>query len=428
MKVSLLEKIVKKFSKDEFLRNISILTGGTVFAQLVMVLALPILTRLYSPQDFELLAVYSALISIATVGACLRFNIAIPLPKQDSDAMALLFLASIAAFIFSALLGLVVLTFPAEIAGLLDQPTLRPYLWMLPVGVLFASLYDAAQFWASRKKRFVLITHTRIVRSLAGASTQIGYGATQASPFGLLFGHMLYSGVGFVSLWRSIWRDDIRVLRNISLTRLKLVARSYRRYPHKSVPEALFNTMSVELPVVLIAASAVGPEAGFLMVALRVIGMPMAFIGSSVGQVYLVEAPEHQRQGLLREFTLKTMSRLFLVGMPPLVIFGSLAPFLFPIVFGSEWDRAGVIVAWLAPAFVLQFVASPVSMVLHVIDDVMLAMWVQLLGMVIRVGSVTLGLLFFPNLVTEIFAISGVLFYSLFILVILAQLKVLEEH
>jgi O-antigen/teichoic acid export membrane protein len=322
---------VNKFSKNEFLRNVSILTSGTVFAQLVMVLALPVLTRLYSPQDFDLLAVYAALINIASVGACLRFNIAIPLPKRDSDAMALLYLASIAAFIFSALLGLVVLIFPTEIASLLNQPSLQAYFWMLPAGVLFASLYDAAQFWASRKKRFGLITHTRIVRSIFGASTQLGYGATLVSPFGLLFGHMLYSGFGFVSLWRSIWRDDIKVLRNISLTRLRSVGSSYRGYPYKSVPEAIFNTMSVELPVVLIAASALGPEAGFLMLASRVIGMPMAFIGSSVGQVYLAEAPEHKRQGSLGEFTLTTMSRLLLVGMPPLVMFGLLAPFLFPI-------------------------------------------------------------------------------------------------
>jgi O-antigen/teichoic acid export membrane protein len=423
-----LGKIVNKFSKNEFLRNVSILTSGTVFAQLVMVLALPVLTRLYSPQDFDLLAVYAALINIASVGACLRFNIAIPLPKRDSDAMALLYLASIAAFIFSALLGLVVLIFPTEIASLLNQPSLQAYFWMLPAGVLFASLYDAAQFWASRKKRFGLITHTRIVRSIFGASTQLGYGATLVSPFGLLFGHMLYSGFGFVSLWRSIWRDDIKVLRNISLTRLRSVGSSYRGYPYKSVPEAIFNTMSVELPVVLIAASALGPEAGFLMLASRVIGMPMAFIGSSVGQVYLAEAPEHKRQGSLGEFTLTTMSRLLLVGMPPLVMFGLLAPFLFPIVFGAEWGRAGIILAWLTPSFVLQFIASPVSMVLHVIENVTLAMWLQLIGVIIRVGSVTLGLFFYPSLVTEIFAISGVFFYALFIVIILSQLKILERH
>ena len=76
----------------------------------------------------------------------------------------------------------------------------------------------------------------------------------------------------------------------------------------------------------------------------------------------------------------------------------------------------------------LQFIASPVSMVLHVIEDVALAMWLQLMGLIIRVGSVSFGLFFYPSLVTEIFAVSGVVFYALFIVIILSQLKILEGH
>ena len=134
-----------------FARNVGMLTSGTVFAQGLAVLALPLLTRLYSPEDFALLAVYVAIIGIATVVSCLRYNIAIPLPEDDADGMALLAVALIAAIVVSALLALPTLLAPSQTAALLGQPMLAPYLWMVPVGVLLASMYNALQYWSSRK-------------------------------------------------------------------------------------------------------------------------------------------------------------------------------------------------------------------------------------------------------------------------------------
>lgn len=401
--------------RGSFIRNVGILTSGTVAAQAVMVLALPILTRLYAPEDFSLLAVYAAILGIVTAVACLRYNIAIPIPTDDADGMALLAVSLLAALACAALVALPVLMAPQLITGALGQPALAPYLWMLPVGIFFAAAYDALQYWASRRKQFSVITYTRMTRAVGGAGSQLGIGYVSPSPFGLIFGHMLYSGLGIVGLVANLLRDSRAALRGISAGRMATLARRHYRFPAYSVPEALLNTSSMELPVILIAAVAVGPEAGFLMLAMRVMGMPMALIGSSVAQVYLAEARAKLNAGTLSDFTRATMWTLFKTGAPVLLAVGILSPAIFPILFGSEWERAGWLVMWMTPWFILQFVASPVSMVLHVLDKQLAALILQAAGLIIRVGAVVAAASFWPEYIVEIYAVSGAVFYGIYV-------------
>ncbi|WP_339851972.1 lipopolysaccharide biosynthesis protein [Roseovarius nubinhibens] len=383
-----------------------------------MALSLPVLTRLYDPSDFSLLAVYIAVISILGVVSCLRLNIAVPLPADDADGMALTLLSLLAASGLSLLLGAIVFIWPDAVASLLGSPGIAGYLWMIPVGVWVASVYTALQYWASRKRRFTLITRTRMTRAIAGSGTQLGFGVIAQSGFGLLFGHMIYGGMGIVGLLMSVWRQDRAVLREVTALRLKGALSAYRRFPIWSVPEALFNTAGSQLPIILIAGYLVGPEAGFLMLAMRIMGLPMGLIGSSVGQVYLAEARDRKARGELAAFTRRTMWGLFVAGGPPLVLVGVLSPLLAGFVFGEDWARAGVLVAWMTPWFVLQFVTSPVSAILHVEGRLVLAMILQALGLLLRAGAVLAALVWTPEIASEVFAVSGAVFYGVFMMVV----------
>lgn len=416
-------RLAHLFPVGSFARNVGVLTTGTVFAQGLAVLALPLLTRLYSPHDFNLLAVYSAVIGIVTVVSCLRYNIAIPLPEHDDDAMALLVVALAAGLSVSLLVALPVLIAPDATAALLGQPELLPYLWLIPIGVLFASAYNALQYWASRKKRFTLVTRTRVSRAVGGIGAQAGIGAAHASPFGLLFGHMLYSGLGVFGLLRDLVRQDRAALRNVTGRRAVEQSLLYSRFPVWSVPEALFNTAGSQVPLILIASVTAGPEAGYLMLAMRVMGLPMGLVGASVAQVFVAEAPERLRAGTLAEFTRSTMWALLRSGSPLLIAIGILSPFLFPWVFGQEWARAGWLVAWLTPAFILQFVASPVSIALHVTGLVRTAMILQLFGLLIRIFPLLVLVPEAGALLSEAYAVSGAIFYAAYMATILFVLR-----
>lgn len=417
------KKMQRLFQQNSFLRNVSILAGGTAFSQLLIALSLPILTRLYTADDFSHLAVYMALMGVFTVVACLRFNLAIPLPENEEDAMGLTAAAIFSGALVSFFIAVPVMAYPVEMARMIGKASFVPYLWMLPFGVFLASTYVALQSWSARKKRFALIAKTQLSQAVGGTGMQLVAGATSPAPFGLIFGHMLFGGLGVLGLLRSILKSDREALRKISWKIVIRSARAYKRFPIYSVPEAFFNTAGVQVPVLIVAAHAVGPEAGFLMLAMRVLGIPMTLIGRSVSHVYLAEAAERMRGGELTAFTRKTVVSLAKIGLIPLLIAGIASPYLFPLIFGTSWERAGYLVSWMVPWFLVQFVTTPVSSVLHVTGNLVAAMHLQLFGLIFRVGAVAIAGFVVPHLMVETYAISGLVFYLVYLLAIAVILR-----
>ena len=406
-----LREKLARLRQSGLIRSITLLVGGTAFAQALMVLVLPILTRLYSPQDFSVLAVYASLLGIISVAACLRLDIAIPMPEADGDAANLLALALGFCLLVSVAAALPILLAPAAIARLLHQPGLRAYLWLLPIGVLLAGTYSALQYWATRKKIFGVIAKTRMTQAIGAAGTQLGMGWLGLAPSGLLVGQAISSGAGVVGLGRRVLTVDRAALDDVSLPNMRRLFREYDRFPKYSTFEALANTGGIQLPVILIAALAIGPEAGFLMLGMRVIQVPMNLIGNAISQVYLAHAPEEYRAGTLGKFTAGILGGLMKTGVGPLLFAALVAPQAFALIFGEKWQRAGVLVAWMTPWFVAQLMSSPVSMVMHVRNRQRGMMILTIAGLCLRVGAIAAAAAFLPGRLSEMYAVSGAVFY-----------------
>ena len=77
-------------TKDQFVKATAVLVSGTALAHGITALSLPVLSRLYTPTDFSVLAVFSSILAIIAVAACLRFEIAIAIPQSEEEALGLL--------------------------------------------------------------------------------------------------------------------------------------------------------------------------------------------------------------------------------------------------------------------------------------------------------------------------------------------------
>lgn len=405
-----------RLAGNDILRDVLRLVTGTVGGRAIALAAMPFVTRLYSPQDFALLAVYLAAVGMIGTIACLRFDVAIPVAQDEGDAAHLLVLALLIA-VGMAGAGLVaVLLAPDRIVALLGQPALRPWLWLVPLGVLLAGCYAALQFWATRARRFGSIAKTRISQAAVGVATMLGMGWAGIAPFGLLLGNMLNSSAGSLRLGTEVLRRDRAALRQVTWRGLGAAFRGYHRFPLYSAPDALANIAGIQVPVLIVAAFA-GSEAGFLLLAQQVMAAPMALLGSSISQVYVSRAPEALREGRLAGFTLSMLKRLIQIGVGPLILAGLLAPLVFPYVFGPQWVRAGEIALWMVPWMVLQFLASPVSMVMFVVGRQRAMLALTVFGGALRIGITLLAVQFDPAYLVEVFAISGAVFYGVCMLV-----------
>ena len=279
----------------------------------------------------------------------------------------MLALALLCALLVSAALAVCVLFLSHDIANWLNTPELESYLWLVPLGVLVAACASALQFWHARIKAFGTLARTRIGQSCAVVATQIGCGWLNVAPLGLLLGQVLNSGASVLSLGYRVLRNERALLSSVSWRRMRAQFVEYDRFPKYSTVEALANVGSSQLPIVLIAALAAGPEAGYLALALAIVQAPTSLIGGAAGQVYLSHAAEEHRAGRLGTFTVTVVGGVFKAGAGPLLLAGIVAPDAFAIIFGEDWRRAGVLVTWMVPGCVMQLLSFPVSMALPVV-------------------------------------------------------------
>jgi O-antigen/teichoic acid export membrane protein len=371
-----------------------------------------------------MLAVFTSLLSIISVAACLRFDVAVAIPDKDIDAANLLALALGCAFVISLIVAILVLLIPEQIASWLNQIGLSAYLWLLPLGVLLASSYSALQTWLVRKKEFGQIARSRIAQSAVAAGMQLSMGAAGVGAFGLLLGYVLNAGAACVVLGYKVIRFDRRAFRAVSWSGMRAMAMVHHRYPKYSTWEALSNSAAIQVPIIMIAALAVGPEAGYLSMAMYVMQAPMALVGGAIGQVYLSRAPVEHREGKLAPFTGEVFGGLLKAGAGPLLFVGIVSPTVFPFIFGEDWRRAGHLVAWMTPWFIMQFLVSPISMALHVIGRQRMAMSLQYFSLIMRVTAVWFAAKQWPEAVGEAYALSGFLVYGVYTILVLIVLRI----
>ncbi len=406
-------------ARGAFLRAVVMLVSGTALAHGLTALALPVLSRLYSPADFGLLAVFSSCLAVIASAACLRYDVAIPLPERDEDALHLLGLALGCTLCVAAMVAIATLLAPGWIGAKLGQPSLSSYLWLLPIGVLLAGAYSAMQFWFVRQKGFAVLARTRVAQSAVSVGTQVGMGLLQPSPLGLLLGYVMNMGIASINLGRRLPRQLFRP----SWQRMHQLASEYSRFPKYSTFEALANTAAIQVPIVMIAAMAAPAEAGYLMMAMYVMQAPTALIGTAIGQVYLSGAADEFRNASLGAYTAKILSGLLRAGLGPFLAIGILSPLLFGLLLGANWQRTGVLVSWMTPWFLMQFLASPISMALHVTGHQRRAFVLQVISLALRVLTVWAASALASSKLSEWYAISGFVVYLAYLAVVLHAVR-----
>lgn len=406
---------------DQVTKAAGLLVGGTALGQVVLLLALPFLTRLYSPEHFNILAIYVAIVGIFSGAICLRFDITISLPESSGDAWRLMILGIVCAAIFSSLIA-------AVLTLLLWSSTIdvgvEPYNFSIFVGLGLFSMgtFNSLQMWYVREKRFLPISFVKFSQSIIVVSIQIGAGIWLATAAGLLWGQLASGVVGAFAFF-VLLRKSPGLFGGLSFQDVRRFFRIYGRFPKYSVFESLANEAASQLPLLLIAFLLGGAEAGYLMLAMRVLQAPIALLGNAISQVYLSQAPLSERKGELAILSKSMLEKLAKVGVGPLLFAAIVAPTVFPIVFGSEWQRAGELVGWMTPWFILQLLVSPISMSLHVKGKQDVALYLQLASLLMRVSAVMVFYYFFRDFMVEAYALSGLASYLLYFFVVLNVLR-----
>src|SRR5690554_6180591 len=128
-------------------KNILTLLSGTMLAQALPVAISPILSRLFTPEDFGVLALYVAITAIFGAVANGRYELAIMLPQEDSEARVIVALGVLIACGLSLFLMVVVLFFGGWIAQTLGQDGSVWWLYFAPLSVLLIGTFNMLNYY-----------------------------------------------------------------------------------------------------------------------------------------------------------------------------------------------------------------------------------------------------------------------------------------
>jgi O-antigen/teichoic acid export membrane protein len=363
--------LIKSFipRKGSFAANMLTLMTGTSLAQGLIIVASPILTRLYTPDDFGILAIYVSIVSLLLAVASWNYEWAIPLAETMTTAanLLLLCLGILAGMSLVALIGLWVM---GDLLILwLRSPMLKPFLWLLPISLLGGGVYQILNQWAVRHKAYGVMARTKLSQSLGQVLTQVGLGFLKLGPLGLLLGDIIGRTTGSSTLARIAWRRDREALKMASLPQIFWAANRYRRFPLFFNGTILLNTTGFKMPFILLAAFYGPTVVGWFALGQRVLSIPISLMLQAASQVFFAEASrlvQTDRPALQRLFY-KLAKKLTLVAIPIMLI-ALVSPWLIPIIFGEVWRQAGVYTQSLTLMYLTQIVASPTSQVLTVCE------------------------------------------------------------
>ncbi|MGV3773134.1 MAG: lipopolysaccharide biosynthesis protein [Verrucomicrobiales bacterium] len=359
----LLSKWLNKFGLKSggFARAVALISGGTVLSQLIVIAASPVLTRVYSPQEFGILAVFVSIV-VTLVGVCsLRYESTIPLPEKDEDASYLVVISGGFALLSSLATALVLWFWGEAILTRVRGTELIRYAWMIPLSLLAAGIYQTLSFWGIRKQAFKTLSQTKLTQSIAMVATQTGAGLAGIGYSGLLAGDTLGRSMGCIPLARSLVLPK-SLFSTASIRRMFQLAVRYGKFPLIGTWNVLLNTLSIQLPFLLLNIYFSEAVTGAYALAYRVLGLPSQVVGQAVGQVLFAKVSARKNDPeFMRSAAEKITIGLFGVGLPFYLIIAIGGRDIFFHVFGSQWKEAGYFSQILSLWFFVWLVSSPLS-------------------------------------------------------------------
>lgn len=384
--------VFNRIFKSDFLKNISILLSGTVIAQIITFSLSPLLTRLYTPEDFGILALFMSISAIFGVIATGRFELAIVLPKEDKDANNILVL-SVILTTFTALFSLILLSiFNAPITDFSNNPAISKWLYFVFFSVLFTGLYQAFNNFSIRNKTFKTNAFGRIFQAFSMTGIQLILGFISFGSAGLIIGTIV--GQLFAALilsWK--WIANYSSIKPyISKSLIKYNFKRYNNFLKINTPHALIDTIQDSGIIFVITIFFSQVVLGSYAFAFRILKVPVSMLGSAMYQVFYQKASEAYNNGQdIRPLLLKIYRNLFIIGFPVFLILTFTTPTLFKFIFGEKWILSGEIAQILCPWLFFNFLASPVSCITLVLNKQKEAMYITLVDIFLRTISLIIG-------------------------------------
>ncbi len=384
--------------KSSFAQNTFILSIGTISSQVVSMLFYPILSRIFSPEEFGLLALIISITAILGTLSTGRYEGSILITDSKRDAanvIALILFLSSGILLFSYF---IMRFFSTDLETWFGNRDLAKWLFVIPLNAFFIIIYNIYNEWCVRNGSFKELSWNKLLNSSANSIGKFFFGVGKIVSSGLVLGELLGRFITACFCVFRVIKKEKDFFNGISFDRIKRMAKRYIEFPMFSLPGALVNTFGGQLPIILIAFYFSSKEVGFYSMTMTVLSIPSTVISKSIRDTFRQRANEdYKKYGNCRRIFIKTFKLMLTLSVTGTILVFFLLPRLFDLFLGSDWITSGQYAQILIPLIALSFVSNSLSGVFIIAEKIKVQFFFQVYYLIISAVSLWVGYYFFKT-------------------------------
>lgn len=353
-----------KLQNSEYVRSLLVLTSGTFIAQLIPILFYPVISRLFLPEQFGSLSVFTQIANILSIIAPGGYLYAIFICQKKKTAINVLVFTILLSLCILCISTIVLYISRYSLSKALSETSLVDQFYIPVIMAFSIIIFQCYNEWCVRNKQFKQLSVNKSVNSGAISISEfsIGFTAPNLIGNGLLAGDVIGRIISACSCLISIFRKEFYLLRFCSWESFVQIASRFSKFPKFIMPAKLLNTVARSIPVFFISAVFTKEQLGFFSMANMVLVIPVSVISIAVSDGFRQKAnTAYTTQGTCRDILIKTIKPLIVISILGFSLLFALAPMLFEIVLGSSWVEAGVYSRYLVPIVAIEFISEVVK-------------------------------------------------------------------
>lgn len=385
---------MKSGQDNTLFRNILKLISSEGIGRVIGLLAAPFITRLYTPSDFGLLAVFASVCALLYPFCTLRYNLAIPLHTNDRVCINAVAACLLILVVNTAIIGLALLLSHSQILSLFSAEDIDAFWYFIPLAFLFYGAGEILSYYSTRYRDFSTIAKVTLAQKTIGASAKIILGLLRFNVIGLLIGNILAESGGLSIYIRAYWKKLKGLTHNVTWGKIAFVLKRYIDFPLYRVPSQILLSAAGSLPILYFAWHFGSDTTGQISLAITMLSIPVNIVCISVGKAFYGEIASIGRKNRseISALTLRIMSRLLVISIVPFALIICFGPWIFHTLFGPEWSQAGTFARYLCFYLIFRFVYSPVSDgIFNVFERQKLVFWLEVSRISIVLSSLLIA-------------------------------------
>jgi O-antigen/teichoic acid export membrane protein len=410
-------KIKQIILAEKALKSVMVLLTGSGIAQLIPVLALPLIARLYTANDLGELALFVNIATFLVILATGKYEEAILLPKKGSVSINLVAGTIIISVVFAAALQVIVLGLRLFMPYQLTAYNLHNWILLIPLSVLFLATFNIFTSFANRYSLYNHMSISKLWRSIITAVFKLTAGILKMGAWGLIIGTLLGNIMSALYITRVSLKYKKHQLDFLSRQKVLQSLKNYAQFPKFSMIRALANTLSGSLPVYFLFIFFGTEVTGQYAMAATLSFIPIHLLAQSLYQVYFQKVSEKHNKGkAIAQDVAKIAKWIAALITVPFLLIAVFTTQITDFILGEAWIEAGVILRYLMPWLFMVAVVTPLGFIPKLANRLKAEMLIDMAYLVLRVLALYTGVVLNNHYYSIIlFSLTGVLVLGFFI-------------